>query len=165
MIGNKKNTMGMDTPSTDAVNRIVEGTQFEGSIRSQSNMRIDGSFEGEIITKGRLVVGPKGRVKGNVSCGHCEVEGVMEGQIEVAELMALKASSKVSGTIHYGKLSVEAGAQPVGTFYLGKREEKETPVMGKPGAVNTLKGAELESGSAVAKKPEAATTRPTPAGI
>ena len=100
MIGNKKNTMGMDTPSTDAVNRIVEGTQFEGSIRSQSNMRIDGSFEGEIITKGRLVVGPKGRVKGNVSCGHCEVEGVMEGQIEVAELVARALQQSIRGKSH-----------------------------------------------------------------
>ena len=39
----------------------------------------------------------------------------MEGQIEVTELMALKSSAKVSGTVYYGQLSVEAGAQPVGT--------------------------------------------------
>ena len=34
MIGNKKTPMGMDTPNTDAVNRIVEGTTFEGNIRA-----------------------------------------------------------------------------------------------------------------------------------
>jgi cytoskeletal protein CcmA (bactofilin family) len=155
MIGNKKSPMGMDAPSTDAVNRIVEGTTFEGNIRSQSNMRIDGTFEGDITTQGRLVVGPKGSIKGNVMCAHCEVEGTMEGQIEVAELMALKASAKVSGTVYYGQLSVEAGAQPVGTFHMGSRERKEAPMMGKPGAVNTLKGAEVETGVPQAKKPEA----------
>ncbi|MDG1674678.1 MAG: polymer-forming cytoskeletal protein [Flavobacteriales bacterium] len=100
MIGNKKSPMGMDAPSTDAVNRIVEGTTFEGNIRSQSNMRVDGTFEGDITTKGRLVVGPKGSIKGNVMCAHCEVEGSMEGQIEVVELMALKASAKVAGTVY-----------------------------------------------------------------
>ena len=63
MIGNKKTPMGMDTPNTDAVNRIVEGTTFEGNIRSMSNMRVDGTFEGDIVTKGRLVVGPKGIIK------------------------------------------------------------------------------------------------------
>ena len=156
MIGNKKSPMGMEAPSTDAVNRIVEGTTFEGNIRSQSNLRIDGTFEGDITTKGRLVVGPKGSIKGNVMCAHCEVEGIMEGQIEVAELMALKASAKVSGTVYYGQLSVEAGAQPVGTFHMGARERKEAPLMGKPGAVNTLKGAEVETGSTQAKKPEMA---------
>ena len=108
MIGNKKSTPGMHTSNTDAVNRIVEGTTFEGNIRSESNMRIDGTFEGDIATKGRIVVGPKGIIKGNVTCNHCEVEGVMEGQIEVKELMALKSSAKVAGQIHYGQLSVEA---------------------------------------------------------
>ena len=156
MIGNKKSPLGMEAPNTDAVNRIVEGTTFEGNIRSQSNMRIDGHFEGDISTKGRLVVGPKGTIKGNVVCAHCEVEGSMEGQIEVAELMALKASAKVAGTVYYGQLSVEAGAQPVGTFHMGARQRQEAPMMGKPGAVNTLKGAEVETGAPQAKKPEAA---------
>ena len=64
----------------------------------------------------------------------------------MAELMALKASAKVAGTIYYGQLSVEAGAQPVGTFHMGARERKDAPLMGKPGAVNTLKGAEVETG-------------------
>ena len=156
MIGNKKTTMGMDTPHTDAVNRIVEGTTFEGNIRSMSNMRIDGTFEGDIETKGRLVVGPKGIIKGNVACAHCDVEGSMEGNIEVAELMSLKSSAKVAGTIYYGQLSVEAGAQPVGTFHMGaKTEKKVPPMMGKPGAVNTLKGAEVETGAPQTKKVEA----------
>ena len=145
MIGNKKTPMGMDTPTMDAVNRIVEGTTFEGNVRSQSNMRIDGTFDGDIDTKGRLVIGPKGSVKGNVKCLQCEVEGIMEGHIEVAELLALKNSAKVSGTVYYGQLSVEAGAQPIGTFHMGKKEVKEAPVMGKPGAVNTLKGAEVKT--------------------
>lgn len=145
MIGNKKNPMGMENPTMDAVNRIVEGTSFEGNVRSQSNMRIDGSFEGDIDTRGRLVIGPKGTVKGNVRCKQCEVEGLMEGHIEVAELLALKGSAKVAGTVYYGQLSVEAGAQPVGTFHMGKKEVKEAPTMGKPGAVNTLKGAEVKT--------------------
>ena len=68
MIGNKKTPMGMDTPTMDAVNRIVEGTIFEGNIQSMSNMRVDGTFEGDIVTKGRLVVGPKGIIKAEVCC-------------------------------------------------------------------------------------------------
>jgi len=51
---------------------------------------------------------------------------------------------------------VEAGAQPVGTFHMGSRERKEAPMMGKPGAVNTLKGAEVETGVPQVKKPEVA---------
>ena len=114
MIGNKKSTPGMHTSSTDAVNRIVEGTTFEGNIRSESNMRIDGTFEGDIATKGRIVVGPKGIIKGNVTCNHCEVEGVMEGQIEVKELMALKSSAKVAGQILLRSIECGGGCTACG---------------------------------------------------
>ena len=60
-----------------------------------SNMRVDGTFEGDIVTK--VVGGPQGIIKGNVKCAHCEVEGLMEGQIEVAELMALVHRPKCLG--------------------------------------------------------------------
>jgi hypothetical protein len=39
---------------------------------------------------------------------------------------------------------------------MGSRERKEAPMMGKPGAVNTLKGAEVETGAPQVKKPEVA---------
>ena len=127
MIGNKKTPMGMDTPNTDAVNRIVEGTTFEGNIRSMSNMRVDGTFQGDIVTKGRLVVGPKGIIKGNVSCANCDVEGSMEGTIEVAELMSMKRSAKVAGTIFYGQLSVEAvHSQWARSTWVPRGEERST---------------------------------------
>lgn len=159
MIGTKKTTAGYSAPNTDAVNRIVEGTEFEGSIKSESNLRIDGSFSGDLVTKGRLVVGAKGLVSGNVRCAHCEVEGTLEGEIEVLELLALKSSAKVTGSVHYGQLSVEAGAQPVGTFRMGKKEVKEAPLMGKPGAVNTLVGAEVETGIPTAPKQTSAVSQ------
>ena len=64
MIGSRNRTAV--SGSMENINRIVEGTVIEGVIRSESNLRIDGEFTGELITKGRLVVGPKGRVQGNV---------------------------------------------------------------------------------------------------
>jgi hypothetical protein len=70
----------------------------------------------------------------------------------------LKNSAKVAGTVYYGQLSVEAGAQPIGTFHMGKKEVKEAPIMGKPGAVNTLKGAEVQT-----SMPKQETPAPKPA--
>jgi cytoskeletal protein CcmA (bactofilin family) len=43
-------------------NRIVEGTRIEGTLISDSNIRIDGQLSGDIQTKGRLVIGPKGKL-------------------------------------------------------------------------------------------------------
>ena len=100
------------------MNRIAKGTSFEGVLRSENNVRIDGIFEGELVTKGRVVVGNSGKVVGTVTCAHCETEGQMEGTIVVHELFVLKASSKVHGDIQYGQLSVENGAEATGNLHL-----------------------------------------------
>ncbi|HBP45549.1 MAG TPA: hypothetical protein DD635_06570 [Flavobacteriales bacterium] len=118
MLGSTKKPMKPETSSENAVNRIAKGTTFEGVLRSENNVRIDGAFEGELVTKGRLVIGSSGRIKGSVSCIHCETEGEMEGNILVQELFVLKASAKVHGDIQYGQLSIESGAQATGNLHL-----------------------------------------------
>jgi len=63
MIGNKKSPMGMDAPSTDAVNRIVEGTVFEGNIRSASNMRVTALSKETLSQRAVWSLDPRGRSK------------------------------------------------------------------------------------------------------
>ena len=118
MIGSSKKSPRPETTSENVVNRIAKGTSFEGVLRSENNVRIDGTFEGELVTKGRVVVGNSGKVVGTVTCAHCETEGQMEGTIVVHELFVLKASSKVHGDIQYGQLSVENGAEATGNLHL-----------------------------------------------
>lgn len=118
MIGSSKKSPRPETTSENVVNRIAKGTSFEGVLRSENNVRIDGTFEGELVTKGRVVVGSSGKVVGTVTCAHCETEGQMEGTIVVHELFVLKASSKVHGDIQYGQLSVENGAEATGNLHL-----------------------------------------------
>ena len=91
MIGSMKRSAGAQAINSDnGINRIVEGTVIEGTIQSDSNLRIDGKFNGELTTKGRLVVGPKGVVKGVINCLCCDVEGILEGEVTVLELLAMK---------------------------------------------------------------------------
>ena len=126
-----------DVSFEQGINRIVEGTHMEGSIRSEGSIRIDGSFKGDIHTAGRLVIGATGRVEGRVDCMDCESEGLVLGHLRVAGLLSLKASSRVDGEIQYGRMAVEAGAQIVGTCRLDAEPEmqvassdEETPNVG-----------------------------------
>ena len=142
----------------DNINRIVEGTVIEGVIRSDSNLRIDGEFTGELITKGRLVVGPKGKVQGTVHCLCCDVEGTLEGEVTVLELLAMKSTSTVQGDLYYGQLSVEAGARALGTFRMGVAEEKPTKppkTASKADAMASLKSSRIPSESDQKLKVEA----------
>jgi cytoskeletal protein CcmA (bactofilin family) len=115
-----------------SINRIVEGTSIEGEIRCESNIRIDGSFIGNLSTKGRLVIGPAGRLEGTISCQNAEIEGLVKGKINVQQLLSLKGSAKVEGDIFTDKLSIEPGASFTGACNMGakvKDLKKEEPAL------------------------------------
>ncbi len=106
--------------SEGVINRIVEDTTIVGELKSSSNIRIDGTLEGNLITSGKLVLGPSGLITGDVSCENAEVEGKIKGRISVKQLLSLKASSKLEGEIYTDKISIEPGAVFTGTCNMGK---------------------------------------------
>jgi cytoskeletal protein CcmA (bactofilin family) len=103
-----------ETDNTAAINLLSQGTEITGDIKSSGDIRIDGTLNGNLVTKGKVVIGSTGRVKGEVECKNSEVSGVIDGKISVTQLLNLKASSKINGTIVTGKLSIEPGAMFTG---------------------------------------------------
>jgi len=97
-------------PDNTAINLISLGTDITGDIKSSGDIRIDGSLTGNLNTKGKVVIGPTGKVKGEVICKNSEVSGIIEGKITVGQLLNLKVSSKIRGDIATSKLSIEPGA-------------------------------------------------------
>ncbi len=95
---------------TAAINLISLGTDITGDVKSTGDIRIDGSLTGNLNTKGKVVIGPSGKVNGEVICKNSEVSGTVEGRIIVNQLLILKASSKIFGDIATSKLSIEPGA-------------------------------------------------------
>lgn len=100
----------IETDNGTAVNLISQGTEITGDINSTGDVRIDGVLNGNMVTRGKVVIGPTGRIKGEVECKNSEVSGLIEGKITVTQLLILKASSKINGTIVTDKLSIEPGA-------------------------------------------------------
>ncbi|MCU0460061.1 MAG: polymer-forming cytoskeletal protein [Bacteroidales bacterium] len=100
----------IETDNGAAVNLISQGTEITGDIKSSGDIRVDGVLNGNMITKGKVVIGPTGRIKGEVECKNSEVSGMVDGKITVSQLLNLKATSKINGTIVTGKLSIEPGA-------------------------------------------------------
>lgn len=104
---NKKIPINTDHSKT---NRIVEGTFIKGDITSETDFRLDGVLEGNFTSAGKIVIGPTGKVVGDITCKNADIEGKFEGKIEIEDLLMLKASADVSGEVVTGKLSVEPGA-------------------------------------------------------
>jgi cytoskeletal protein CcmA (bactofilin family) len=118
---NKPMARNNETVPDLAINRIVEGTSIEGEIKCESNIRVDGAFSGNLTTKGRLVVGPNGRVEGIVNCQNAEVEGLVKGKLYVQQLLSLKGTAKVEGDIFTDKLAIEPGSSFTGACNMGAK--------------------------------------------
>jgi len=106
-------------PQAPARNRIGPETTIKGDIISDGNFRIDGTLEGSIKTKGKVVVGEKGLIQGEVLCQNADVEGTIKGKLQVTQLLALKATAKIHGDILVDKLSIEPGANFTGSCKMG----------------------------------------------
>lgn len=121
-----------ETDNSTAVNLISQGTEITGDVKSAGDIRIDGVLNGNLNTKGKVVIGPTGRIKGEVDCKNSEVSGVVDGKISVSQLLNLKSSSKIYGTIVTNKLSIEPGALFTGNCTM-KDENGGIPVKPKEG--------------------------------
>jgi cytoskeletal protein CcmA (bactofilin family) len=105
-----------------AINLISNGTEISGDIKSGGDIRIDGSLVGNLNTRGKVVIGPTGKVKGEIYCKNLEVSGNIEGKLSVDQLLNLKASSKINGEIITSRLSIEPGAKFTGTCKMSEEE-------------------------------------------
>ena len=92
-------------------NRIVEATTITGDINSPADFRLDGHLIGNFKSKGKIVIGPAGSVKGDIICKSADIEGRFEGKIQVAEVLNIKAKAVIHGEVVCAKLAVEPGAE------------------------------------------------------
>ena len=109
--------------NVNSVSRISTGTVVKGEIQSPYDLRIDGTFEGKIQTKGRVVIGESAIIKGNIICENIDLWGVVEGDLFVKDTLALKEGCKMNGNINISRLAVELGAIFNGTCRTITEEE------------------------------------------
>ena len=92
---------------------IGEGATIKGEIVEENEITVHGNIEGDISCKD-LIVGKTGSIKGKIKADNLYVEGSVEGEIHVKELLKLMSSSYVSGKITYGSLQINEGGKLVG---------------------------------------------------
>ena len=96
--------------NVNSISRISAGTVIKGEILSPSDIRIDGTFEGKVHSKGRVVVGETAVVKGDIICDNIDLWGKVNGNIFVKDTLALMEGCHVDGNLNVRRLSVELGA-------------------------------------------------------
>lgn len=56
-------------------NTLAAGTTVKGNIITETDFRLDGIIEGDVNCSGKIVIGPKGKVTGNIISANAEILG------------------------------------------------------------------------------------------
>lgn len=105
MFKNKKSKI--DPNMTDTL--IGEGTHFEGKIRSEAGIRIEGHLTGDIECTGDVTIGENGSARSNIRARHVILAGQVTGNVSASGKLTIKATGKLQGNLTAQELSIEAG--------------------------------------------------------
>ncbi len=115
-----------------SINLVGNGTTIKGEIKSNGDIRIDGTLIGQVYSKGKIVVGNTGVIEGEIYCQNADFSGNIKAKVEVAELLTLKATSRLNGEIITSKLAIEPGARFTGNCTMEKGAESDVRNVNKP---------------------------------
>ena len=106
-----------------------EDTIFNGLLNYTGTVRIDGKFEGQVITEDTLIIGETGHLTGEISAGTIICLGYVEGTVMASQKIEIHSTSKVVGTIKTPGLHVEVGGVFDGTCDMTGKETKIIPLV------------------------------------
>ena len=94
---------------------LTQDAEIKGTIKFGEAMKIDGNFEGELISdNGELVVGKTGNVKADINVKNAVVEGRVDGNIKASDKVELKQNAHLIGDLQAKTLVIEEGVIFVG---------------------------------------------------
>ncbi|WP_455245636.1 bactofilin family protein [Petrachloros mirabilis] len=129
----KKNAFGGD----DNITLLAKGVQLTGKIRVEGTVRIDGRLEGDIHTKGQVIIGEEGLVQGTITAGTVVSSGRIKATVHAVERVQLLKTGVLIGEVHTPVLMMEDGAKLQGTTDMGVTGwSEELPKL--PGAIREL---------------------------
>jgi len=117
-------------PEIPVINILGPGAVVKGEIQVNGDFRIDGTLNGTIQCKGKIVVGPTGKIDGEIICQNADFSGEVKANVKVGELLTLKETAIFTGEINTAKLAIEPGAKFSGTCSMnpGSLKEVKSPL-------------------------------------
>lgn len=85
--------------------------RFKGELSAEEDLLVEGSVEGTIQHTQRITVGPKGRVKANITAALIIVEGTVEGDLRAQKSVKIMDTADVRGNVHAPSVIITEGAK------------------------------------------------------
>ncbi len=145
---------GFRKSKTDAVSGFLGSqTEFTGKLCFSGVVHLDGTFQGEIISRGTLVVGSESVVTADIYSNILKIAGEVHGDLTASEKIELYPPAKVYGNIRTPSLIVEEGVIFEGTCRMSTLEA-QVPEIGRHVIESSGETEAIEGISAEAWPPE-----------
>ena len=137
MFTKNKTEMSNTTNNGSGATLIGAGTTLKGDIKSNNDLRVDGTVIGNINSNAKIIVGTSGVVEGDIMGNQADIVGKVSGNIRAKELLQLRGDSTVTGNIYAGKLQIEPTATFNGQCHMGanvveiKKNEQQAQAIAK----------------------------------
>ena len=113
----------------DEINAFLgAGTNYHGKLHFQGAVRIDGNFQGEVVSDGTLVIGQEAVVDGQIKVGQLVLSGNIRGEVEAKNKVVLHKTADLHGNIRTPVLVVEEGAVLEGQLIMGSLDSASVKV-------------------------------------
>jgi cytoskeletal protein CcmA (bactofilin family) len=103
-------------------------TVVEGTLRSNSNVRLDGTFTGTLEISGNVLVGETAKITADIHAKNVSIAGAVRGNVSGNKVQILR-TGRIWGDIHALKLTTEEGAFIDGKISMGSRDMEDAPVV------------------------------------
>ena len=107
--------------------RLAEGTHINGTLKFEGALQIDGRFEGNVKSRGKLILGPTAQVDADITVGELEVQGTLRGKVEAKDRVLIREGGVVEANIVTDKLAIESGANFRGNCEMPAQEKLPQP--------------------------------------
>ncbi len=122
----------------DEINAFLgTGTTHQGKLHFQGSVRIDGTFKGEVESKGTLVIGKEAKVEAEVRVGQMIVSGHIQGEITASEKVVLHRTANLVGHLKTPVLVIEEGAVLEGQITMGAKGGEAAAAKAAPASRTT----------------------------
>ena len=110
-----------------SINSLIgPGTSVAGNLEAAGFTRVDGDIDGNLVVDGKLIIGDKARIRGNVSANSVIIGGVVVGNIIVSEDVQLFSTASIVGDIIARKIRLDSQVLLQGTcIILNNKEDFE----------------------------------------
>lgn len=92
--------------------------QLSGNISACDKLVVEGRVEAELEDCRQIEIASTGTFKGSAAIDMAEISGHFEGTLTARDILIVRSTGRITGTVRFGKLEIERGGEVVGDIGL-----------------------------------------------